>query len=439
MRRRAKSRRPETSDAKPATGLRRPARSRPRTATGGQFNPKKPFARSGPAFSAASRFLFPPPAPAVSFGRLNTFDRHLLREWLQILGLVMAAICGILVLDVMFDDFRELREFGARGWVFWEYLAITLPSFLTIALPFALLVSVLYALGQLHRANELIAMRAAGVGVLRLTAPVWVVGVLCCGLSWWLNTSIVPWSVTQSRSMREALEFQHQAKTLPEDRRGAVYSVGFDNSVSHRMWFFNRFSRYTHHGYGVSVSELDGQRHETRRLTAAEAWFDPAANGWVFTRGRVLTYNPDTGELTGSKRFARLAKPEYHEDPGLMLLIDRKPVDLSLDELRALIAYLRAEHSPKVVTYAVRYYSLIADTLGPLIVIAIAIPFAVAGVRVNPAVGVSKSIGLFVLYYVLANISASLAAKGVVDAQVAAWLPNIGMIALAGWFFARLR
>jgi lipopolysaccharide export system permease protein len=91
------------------------------------------------------------------------------------------------------------------------------------------------------------------------------------------------------------------------------------------------------------------------------------------------------------------------------------------------------------VPYAVRYFGLIADTLGPLIVIAIAIPFAVTGVRVNPAVGVSKSIGLFFLYYVLANIAASLATKQIIDPVLAAWLPNIGMVAIATWLFARLR
>jgi lipopolysaccharide export system permease protein len=74
-----------------------------------------------------------------------------------------------------------------------------------------------------------------------------------------------------------------------------------------------------------------------------------------------------------------------------------------------------------------------------LIVIAIAIPFAVTGVRVNPAVGVSKSIGLFFLYYVLTNLSASLATKQIVEPELAAWLPNIGMTLLAAWLFARLR
>ncbi len=370
---------------------------------------------------------------------MKTFDRHLLREWLYILGLVLAATCGLLVIQVLYDDFRDLREFGARGWVFWQYLFVTLPSFLAIVLPLALLVSLLYTLGKLHRANEITAMRAAGVSLLRITAPVWVVGFVCCGVSWWLNTRIVPWSVTQSRTIMEALEFRHQAKNaLPPDRRGAVYSVGFDNAREHRTWFLNRFSRFTQHGYGVAVSELDARRREVRRYLAAEAWAEPR-HGWVFVRGRTLTFDPDTGELRGSKPFDRLDEPTYDENPELMLLIDRKPIDLSLDELRELMGYLEAEHSPKLVAYAVRYYSLIADTLGPLIVIAIAIPFAVTGVRVNPAVGVSKSIGLFVLYFIFENIAASLATKGLIDVQFAAWLPNLGMTALAVWFFGRMR
>ena len=205
------------------------------------------------------------------------------------------------------------------------------------------------------------------------------------------------------------------------------------------MWFFNRYSRFTKHGYGVSVSELDGQRRETTRFVAAEAWYEEKRKGWVFQDGRELTFAPETGELLGSVPFAERVKENYREDPQLMLLIDRRPVDLSLHEIRELIDYLEAERNPKAVPYAVRYFGLIADTLVPLLVIAMAIPFTVTGVRVNPAVGVSKSIGLFFLYYVMANLAASLATKQVVDPAVAAWLPNVGMGALALWFFSRMR
>jgi lipopolysaccharide export system permease protein len=122
-----------------------------------------------------------------------------------------------------------------------------------------------------------------------------------------------------------------------------------------------------------------------------------------------------------------------------MLLIDRRPIDLSFTELRELVDYYARQSNPKGVPYAVRYYGLIADILGPLIVIAIAIPFAVTGVRVNPAVGVSKSIGLFVLYLVLKNVAESLATKGLLDPGLAAWLPDIGMTAFAAVLFTRMR
>ncbi len=356
------------------------------------------------------------------------------------LGLVLAATVGLLLVQVLYEDFRQLRELGARGSVFWRYLGVTMPSFLAVVLPLALLVSLLYVLGKMHRANEFTAMRAAGVGFTRLTAPIWIVGLACCGVAWWINTTVVPWSVEESRAMRDELEFHHQsARALSPDRIGAVYSVAFDNPIDGRMWFFNRYSKSTQRGYGVSVSSLDRARHELTRITAAEASYDPNRRGWLFKRGRDLTFNPETGELIASTPFEEKFAPKFREEPDLMLLIDRKPTQLSLWELRDLVSYLELERSPKQAMYAVRYYSLIADFMGPLIVIAIAIPFAISGVRVNPAVGVSKSIGLFFLYYVLTSFATALASKGFVEPLVAAWLPHAGMAALALWLFARLR
>ena len=111
-----------------------------------------------------------------------------------------------------------------------------------------------------------------------------------------------------------------------------------------------------------------------------------------------MGFDPETGDNTSSTPFTEKLFPQFQEDPRLMMLIDRRPIDLSFNELRQLIDYLSRENNSKSIPYAVRYYGLIADVLVPLIVIAIAIPFAVSGVRVNPAVGVSKSIGLFFLY-----------------------------------------
>jgi len=371
---------------------------------------------------------------------VNLFDRHLLREWLKVLGLVLAVSLGLLLMQVAYDSFRDLRDLGARPGDMAVYFFVTLPSFFAVVLPWALLVSLLFVLGQLHRHLEFTAMRVAGVGWFRLTRPIWVAGVLLSGLTLWLNSSVIPWSVEESRAVFDALEFHRQSHAAAAaEYIGAVYDVAFDNRRDRRVWFFNRYSKFTQRGYGASVSELDSRRREMRRLLADEAWFDPARRAWVFRQGRELTFDGETGAVTVSTPFAEKVEPRFREDPKLMLLVTQRPVDLSLFELRGVMDYYQAEGSTLGIAYAVRYFMLFAETFGPLIVIGIAVPFAVAGVRVNPAVGVSKSIGLFLLYFFLNNIAESLAMKQLVSPETAAWLPNLGMAGLAAWFFARMR
>lgn len=371
--------------------------------------------------------------------RLNTFDRYLLREWLQILGLVLSALVGLLLVHVMYDDFMDLMNLKAGAADIAAYFIVTLPRFLALLLPLTLLVSLLYVLGQMHRNHEFTALRAAGVSLWRITRPVWFVGLACCSLMWWLNSDVVPWSVEHSRSVIERLEFRQQAGALSSDRIGAATSVAFDHRSAGRVWFINRYSRFTQRGYGVTISQLRQDRREVTRLVAAQAWRQESGRGWILKEGREMTFDPETGTVIRNQPFKEKACPQFDEEPELMLLIDRPAERLSFRELERLIAHLESVSSPKLTAYAVRYHSLLADTLSPLIVIGLAIPFAVAGVRVNPAVGVSKSLVFFVLYYVLSKLGSSLATQHYLTVELAAWLPHLGMAAVAAWLIVRLR
>ena len=370
---------------------------------------------------------------------MNTIDRHILSEWLKTLGLVLAATLGLLLLQEMYDNFRDLLDNGARGRDIAVYYAVRLPSYLTVVLPLALLVSLLYSLGQLHRNNEFTAMRAVGLSLFRLTRGIWVVGLLCSGLMWLCNSRVVPWSVEESRRIKDNMEFRHQARIDGADSAGLVKSVTFDNRPAGRLWYINRYSRFTGRAYGVTVSILDSRRREVTRYLAREAEFHPATRTWTFRGVSEIDFDVETGEMVRPTLFTEREFSTFHENPELMLLIDRNPIDLSFRELRMLMDYLISDGSPKVTKYALRYYGLIADTLGCLIVIGIAIPFAVSGVRVSPVVGVSKSIGLFFVYYLLANVANTIGGRGLLTPEVAAWLPNLVMVGVAGWFLVRMR
>jgi len=303
----------------------------------------------------------------------------------------------------------------------------------------SMLLSLLFVLGKLHRNNELMVMRSAGLNIFATTRALWLAGLVLCGVTLLLNAKVVPWSVETSRSLLESFEFNAEAKQSGGVRLGLVSSVAFDNQPQHRMWFINRYSRVTQKAYGVTVSELDSRRREMTRIMAREGAFDPVRQAWTFRDGREIWFDPEQGEIMRTVSFAEKTVPHFGEDPGLMMLIDRHPGDLSFYELRRITEHFSSEHNPKLASYEVRYYSLLVDTLGPLIIIAIAIPFAVSGVRVSPAVGVSKSIGLFVLYYLLIGLRSVLGNSGSLEPLWAAAMPVLAMIGLAAWFFGRMR
>lgn len=375
----------------------------------------------------------------MSQRHLNLFDRYLLREWLKMLGLLLAATLGLLLMISIYDELRDFIQLGVGFTDILFYFATLMPSYLAVVLRVSMLLSLLFVLSKMHRNNELTAMRTAGLNIFATTRSLWLAGVVLCALSLLLNAKVVPWSIEASRSLRDGFEFKAEARQSGGVALGLVSGVAFDNQPQGRMWFMNRYSRVEQKAFGVTVSELDRQRREKTRIMAREGAWDPVARSWTFRDGREIWFDPVEGEIMRSAAFDRKAVPHFNEDPALMMLIDAKPQDLSFNDLQRITDHFSSEQNPKLARYEVQYYSLLADTLGPLIIIAIAIPFAVSGVRVSPAVGVSKSIGFFALYYVLIAVRTMLSNSGTLEPMWAALMPVLAMIGLAAWFFGRLR
>ena len=371
---------------------------------------------------------------------MNLLDRYLLSEWLKMLGLLLAATMGLLLMAALYDNFRDLRQVGAGFGDTLLYFVTLMPSYFPVVLPLSMLLSLLFVLSKLHRNNELTAVRGAGLNIFATTRSLWLAGIVLCGVSLMLNAKVVPWSVETSRSLYDAMQFRAEAEAMPGGTFGVVTNVTFDNQRENRLWFINRYSRFNGRAYGIMVAQMDKSRREVSRIMAREGAYDPVRGGWIFQDGRELTFDPEQGELVRPVSFATKPMPNYQEDPELMVLIDRsKPGDLSFNELRRITEFFAHENNPKVLRYEVQYYSVLFETIGPLIIIAIAIPFAMAGVRVSPAVGVSKSIGLFFLYYLLTTLSKVLGSGGYLEPMWAALMPNLTMTGLAAWFFGKMR
>lgn len=367
---------------------------------------------------------------------MRILDRYLLAEWFKIFLLSFLVIFGILLLEDIYDDLPDLLSYGANVQAVIRYYLVMLPSFVPTVLPVALLVSILFSISGLHSKNEIIAMRAAGLNIFSITRSLWIMGLFMAIGLFFFNAEWVPWSVQQTRLIRDHFRFSDEA--TKQEYVGMLTSFTYDNPKTHRLWFMNAFSEYTYQGYGVTVFVRNPKGQELQRIIAQEAYYDDADGYWVFIKGREITYEPSSGDPIRSLAFDSKAMPDFNENPYLMQVLSQRPADLSLHELHDVLADANLDQSPRLRPYAVRYQSILVSPLSCFIVVCLAIPFAASGVRVNPMVGVSKCVGLLFAYYFIANICRLLGEQNMLSIALAAWLPITFVAGLAVWLYRKV-
>ena len=278
-------------------------------------------------------------------------DRYVFKEWAVGFALTLGVIVGILILQNMYDSLPDLLEVGAsvRQVVFYYMLA--LPAYLPAVLPIAFLVSLLFSLGTLHRNNEVVAMRAAGVGLLRISRSLWAAGLLLSCLLLYLTASLVPLSVERARTFFDNLKYAAVEDEAEARTRDLVYGLGFDNRQEGRLWFMNRFSQRAWLGLGVNVHLRAADGRELKRISAREAYFDDTRGHWVFIDGRELLLDADSGDPLRTLAFEQKVYEDCEEDPSLMLGLHKNPKGLSQFELRHIFETVPAAYKP-----AVHYY-----------------------------------------------------------------------------------
>ncbi len=367
-------------------------------------------------------------------------DRYIFIEWLKVFILTLLVLFGLLIISDLQDDLPDLISFGASNGAILRYYLIKIPAFVPVVMPMSFMVSLLFALGQFHRNQEITAMRAAGFSLFQITRSLWLAGVLLAVLLSQMNARLIPWSVEESRNTWNELAF---SKALEEDTSetevGVLYNLTFFNRKDGRLWFLNRFNEYNYRGYGITISwirESDGM--EELRMVANEGYFDDLKGGWTLIRGRETVFEEETGEPVRSLAFEERHLPDFGVGPVLMKALEKRPKDLSLSELKSVVDYLRPAEDPRLAKYAVTFYDRLLSPVSCLIILGLAIPFSVTGVRTNPFVGVSKAMGLLFLYYILLNVAQYVGSSGF-SPFWAASIPNLAALGLVGYYFFRLQ
>ena len=368
----------------------------------------------------------------------------LLDRWLlgQIIPPMIFAISAFTVISlsvgVMFDLIRKIVEYGLPVLEALQALIYSLPSFLVLSFPMAVLLSTLLSYGKLSANFELLALRSLGIKTYRIIAPAIAVSIFMTGLTFYFNDNLVPnsnklaesalrsgmgSSFNQGKSKNNIIFSRKGSRIDPTNKPTKI------NTYLTHIFYASRFEN----NIMKEVTVLDFSRENIKQiLTANSAIFDKNNSSWVFTDGSIVSTD-STGQTTNIN-FKQYSYP-FVEGPLDLARVPKDASDMSLKEaLEAERIYKKIGDLKEIRKIQVRIqekftlpcaclvFGLIGSILG-----------CKSDVRSTKSQGFGLSVILILVYYVMSFIFSSFGVKGLLPPIIAAWFPVI--ISISGGFY----
>lgn len=119
-------------------------------------------------------------------------SRHILRAHVGPFLFSNAIIVFLFLLQFLMKRAGDLVGKGLSTWVILELISLNLAWMLVLSVPMSVLVATLMAFGKLAADNEVTIMRASGMSLYRMVAPVLLAAVVVTGSLIWFNNSVLP-------------------------------------------------------------------------------------------------------------------------------------------------------------------------------------------------------------------------------------------------------
>ena len=356
-------------------------------------------------------------------------------RWLiaQILPPMLFAISAFTVISlsvgVMFDLIRKIVEFGLPLFLAIKVLFYSLPSFLVLSFPMAVLLSTLLAYGKLSANSELLALKSLGIKTSRIIAPAIAVSIFMTGLTFYFNDNLVPASNKLAEStLRAGIGSSFSSEKGKDNIMFSRYGSKID-SATNKPTKTNQF--LTHIFYASlfennimqEVTVLDFSRQDIQQiLKAKSAVFDKKNSSWIFTNGSIVSI--DQGGQTTNIQFEKYRYP-FIEGPLDLARIPKDATEMSLKQaLEAERIYKETGNLKEIRRIQVRIqekftlpcaclvFGLIGSSLG-----------SKSNLRSSKSQGFGLSVILILVYYVMSFVFSSLGVKGLFSPLIATWLP----------------
>ena len=357
----------------------------------------------------------------------HIIDRYLVREYVTFMGVGLAVAAALfIVIDLMQTLDRYLRLKPPLAYIFAHFL-YRLPAALHEFLPVVMLVATIFLFLTLSRYHELTALKAAGVSLYRVSAPILGLG-LAVAIGAGLFQELALPSLNERGDEVDRVKIRGQEPRHLQSRQRL-----WVRSADSRFYRVELLNPGTNDLYGVTILEMDREFRLVGRLDARRAHWTAA--GWELSDGAYREIGADGTVQMVPFGWTALDLKEEMDD----FIRIQKPVNtMSFRELRDYTAQLEAAGF-EIRKYLVELYSKLSFPLVNLVMVLVAIPFALQAPRGGRLFGIGLAIAIMAGYLVVHYVALAFARADLLPPLIAAWTANVIFLGIGVSLLLRAR
>jgi lipopolysaccharide export system permease protein len=347
--------------------------------------------------------------------RVKILDRYLVTELAGPFVFGLSTFTLIFIATQIISIGKLVSEEHAPLVAAIEYFFWDMPQFLLFVIPMAMLLGTLLAMQRLSGDSEITAMKAGGVGIMRIVLPLAAVGLVVSFVSLVLQEVLVPLANDRAAYIKTAV-IQHLnpvegnltvVTPLPAGGKQITIASGLDAQTQSLL--------------GVTVVQQDRTGKPGTIIYADRARYEPPT--WSFINATTRTFNPDGSVTTGTE--PRLSV-DIGEKPNEIAkhTVSGDPEQESRAEIKASLqsGLLSAQ---QVKTFTASYSAKLARPFAALVFTLIAVPFGVRQARGGGrGLGFGLALVIIFVYYVISTLFLTIGGTATWLAGIAAWTPN---------------
>lgn len=359
------------------------------------------------------------------FLRITT--RYILKELIVPFLFGISTFSGILMAMSFLKLLKLTENYGIGTSTLLRFLLYQVPENVALGIPMAMVLATLLGLSGLSSHSETTAMRAGGISVFRLAAPVLVVGFLVSIGHFYLNESLVPSSVASYN--REKAQATGKNKNM--DLEHYFYSEYKGDNFT-RLVYAEHFNPATGKMTNVSVMEFEDKKLVRTIIASSLVWLD---QGWYFQNGEIQNYRDN--RVYPMKFNTGYVPSGIKASPQDMVLAEKKSSEMSFWELSKYIHFggISPKEKRKLL---VDLYVKTSMPFASFFLALLGAPVGLRPQRRSASVGFGLSISFLLGYYFLFIVCSTLG-KTVLPPFIGAWLGNILTGAVGIYQFAKFK